>query len=134
LLNFCLHLEEQPERRVREKPLGEYEMLRIRIRLVLSLCVGAFVALGGGNVAGAITFDSTTEGIILTNTLPDFNTFYITQLFGAFLSQPLIYTGNITPMGFSEELTGIYNGIELDVISLAMAAADGSFSWNASGH
>jgi hypothetical protein len=93
-------------------------------------------SIGEVNVAMAIPFDSTAAGLALTQTIPDSSLFFITQAVGIFPGQPLTYEWNVTPIGFTEVLSGIYGGHSLNVSYEASSIGIGSepvFEWNSIG-
>jgi len=94
------------------------------------LCLAAI--LGAGRTAGAQPLDALEEGLLLTNTIPDVDLDAITRIFGYTQNQVLSMSGTITPSGFSETLSGMYQGKLLDVTYTGITSGD-TITWTTGG-
>jgi len=101
----------------------------------VGLCMVCLAAiLGTGRIASAGTFDGLKAGLLLTNTIPDVDLDSITRIYRFTPFQVLSMSGTVTTTGFTESLTGTYQGNLLDITYTGNSTGyPNTITWTTSG-
>jgi PEP-CTERM motif len=97
------------------------------------LCLAAI--LGTVRTASAdIVIDALEAGLLATSTIPDVDLDSITRIFGFTPGETLLMSGTITTTGFTESVTGMYQGKLLDITYTGDSTGfPNTVSWTMSG-
>lgn len=100
----------------------------------VGLCVVCLAAiLGTGRTASAdLMIDALEAGLLLSNTIPDVDLDSITRINGYTGNQTLSMSGTVTTGGFTETLSGTYQGTALSINYVGITSGN-TITWTTTG-